>query len=126
MTKTIKEDAPANAAGGGAVAGIGVGPQGEPGADKRRKRIIMAARAKAKCVTEEKHWNSWADWNNEYTDLLKKRNKHLRASEDHKSTPEARERAAKKHKDAIEAVRAHSEHPNRPSSGVMVNRSHRS
>ena len=26
----IKEDAPANAAGSGAVAGLGVGPQGEP------------------------------------------------------------------------------------------------
>ena len=27
----LKEDAPANAAGGGAIAGIGVGPDGEPG-----------------------------------------------------------------------------------------------
>ena len=27
----LKEDAPTNAAGGGAIAGIGVGPDGEPG-----------------------------------------------------------------------------------------------
>lgn len=27
----IKEDAPTNSAGGGAIAGIGVGPDGEPG-----------------------------------------------------------------------------------------------
>lgn len=30
----IEEDAPANAVGGGAVAGLGVGPQGEPGGGK--------------------------------------------------------------------------------------------
>lgn len=29
--KSIKEDAPANSAGGGNIAGIGVGPKGEPG-----------------------------------------------------------------------------------------------
>ena len=28
---SIKEDAPANSAGGGNIAGLGVGPQGEPG-----------------------------------------------------------------------------------------------
>jgi len=32
-----KEDAPVNNAGGGQVAGIGVGPQGEPGIQKKRK-----------------------------------------------------------------------------------------
>jgi len=37
--KKINEDAPANAAGGGNVAGIGVGSNGEPGVDmKKRKR----------------------------------------------------------------------------------------
>ena len=35
----IKEDSavPANAAGGGNIAGIGVGPQGEPGVPKKNK-----------------------------------------------------------------------------------------
>lgn len=40
MTNKIKEDmgaAPTNAVGGGAVAGLGVGPQGEPGVKKRKK-----------------------------------------------------------------------------------------
>ena len=32
-----KEDAPANSAGGGAVAGIGVGPDGEPGVKVKKK-----------------------------------------------------------------------------------------
>tara|TARA_Y100000004_G_scaffold179091_1_gene222324 strand:+ start:1208 stop:1594 length:387 start_codon:yes stop_codon:yes gene_type:complete len=34
----LKEDAPANMAGGGNIAGIGVGPQGEPGIRKKKKR----------------------------------------------------------------------------------------
>jgi hypothetical protein len=38
----INEDAPVNAAGGGAIAGIGVGPDGEPGvspkAHKKHKK----------------------------------------------------------------------------------------
>lgn len=38
---TVKEDVPVNAAGGGAVAGIGVGPQGEPG---RPKELMPMAR----------------------------------------------------------------------------------
>ena len=33
----MDEDAPVNNAGGGQVAGIGVGPQGEPGIQKKRK-----------------------------------------------------------------------------------------
>ena len=42
VCKPIQEDAgamgaPANAVGGGAVAGIGVGPQGEPGIKKKRQ-----------------------------------------------------------------------------------------
>jgi hypothetical protein len=34
---TLNEDAPANAAGGGGVAGIGVGAKGEPGGTRRTK-----------------------------------------------------------------------------------------
>ena len=34
----LKEDAPANMAGGGNIAGLGVGPQGEPGIRKKKKR----------------------------------------------------------------------------------------
>jgi hypothetical protein len=40
-----KEDAPANASGGGAIAGVGVGPEGEPGVmlprKKRKKDAVM-------------------------------------------------------------------------------------
>lgn len=36
--RCLVEDAPANAAGTGAVAGLGVGPQGEPGVALRRRR----------------------------------------------------------------------------------------
>ena len=31
-----KEDAPVNAVGGGQIAGVGVGPQGEPGIKKKK------------------------------------------------------------------------------------------
>jgi hypothetical protein len=51
MKKDIKEDgisgasmvggAPANNAGGGQIAGLGVGPQGEPGVKLRNKKKIM-------------------------------------------------------------------------------------
>ena len=37
LQRAIGEDAPVNNAGGGQVAGIGVGPQGEPGIQKKRK-----------------------------------------------------------------------------------------
>lgn len=46
MKKTdqkIKEDAPTNAVGGGNVAGLGVGPQGEPGVPKKKKKVIPFA-----------------------------------------------------------------------------------
>lgn len=36
-TEDMREDAPANAVGTGAVAGIGVGPQGEPGVNKKKR-----------------------------------------------------------------------------------------
>jgi len=34
---SIKENAPVNAVGGGQIAGVGVGPQGEPGIKKKKK-----------------------------------------------------------------------------------------
>ena len=37
----IGSGAPTNAVGGGAVAGIGVGPQGEPGVKKKKPNPIM-------------------------------------------------------------------------------------
>ena len=37
QVRTLNEEAPANAVGGGHIAGVGVGPQGEPGVDMRRK-----------------------------------------------------------------------------------------
>jgi len=36
VCKPMQEDAPANAVGTGAVAGIGVGSQGEPGVNKKK------------------------------------------------------------------------------------------
>jgi len=41
---SIKEDAPTNSVGGGGVAGVGVGPQGEPGVPKKKKlrSIVMS------------------------------------------------------------------------------------
>ena len=37
----MKEDAPVNSAGGGNIAGIGVGPYGEPGIKKKKKKDIV-------------------------------------------------------------------------------------
>jgi hypothetical protein len=51
----VDEDAAGNSAGGGGVAGLGVGPQGEPGVDlrKRKKQIEqMAAAAKLNEATK--------------------------------------------------------------------------
>lgn len=46
--KSIKEDgvsmvggAPANVVGSGNIAGLGVGPQGEPGVPKKRKKSVV-------------------------------------------------------------------------------------
>ena len=36
FVRKIKEDAPANAAGGGNIAGLGIGPQGEPGVNRSK------------------------------------------------------------------------------------------
>lgn len=46
LTDFLREDAPTNNVGSGAVAGAGVGPQGEPGAyqKKRRKRALTLSR----------------------------------------------------------------------------------
>lgn len=41
LQRAIGEDAPVNAVGGGAVAGLGVGPQGEPGVKLRNKKKVM-------------------------------------------------------------------------------------
>ena len=45
----VEEDAPTNSAGSGAVAGIAVGPDGEPGFDpkKKKKKTLIDARSKA-------------------------------------------------------------------------------
>jgi hypothetical protein len=46
--KSVKEEdagamgAPTNSAGGGAVAGLGVGPQGEPGVKKRKTATFIS------------------------------------------------------------------------------------
>ena len=40
--KRMREDAPVNSVGGGNIAGLGVGPQGEPGVKKRKKVIPFA------------------------------------------------------------------------------------
>ena len=42
----IDEDAPTNSAGSGSVAGLGIGPMGEPGV-KKKKRTLIDARFKA-------------------------------------------------------------------------------
>lgn len=39
--KHMGEEAPTNAVGGGQVAGLGVGPQGEPGVDLKKKGKVM-------------------------------------------------------------------------------------
>ena len=54
VCKPIQEDAgaiggaPTNAVGGGAIAGIGVGPQGEPGVKKKKPNPIMGYMQKRK------------------------------------------------------------------------------
>ena len=41
--KPIQEDAPVNAVGGGQIAGVGVGPQGEPGVTKKKKPMLFSS-----------------------------------------------------------------------------------
>lgn len=38
---SIKEEVPVNVVGGGNVAGLGVGPQGEPGVNLKKKRKVI-------------------------------------------------------------------------------------
>lgn len=38
----LYEDAPTNAAGTGAIAGIGVGPDGEPGVNRKKKNTVLS------------------------------------------------------------------------------------
>ena len=44
---SIGEDAPTNSAGSGSVAGLGVGPMGEPGVKKKKKQPLIDGRSKA-------------------------------------------------------------------------------
>lgn len=59
LMEYLKEDEATNSAGGGAVAGIGVGSQGEPGVDmkKRRKDIINKARQQLSDIDPKKYRN---------------------------------------------------------------------
>ena len=41
IVKPVKEDSPTNAAGTGAIAGLGVGPQGEPGVNMKKKKKVI-------------------------------------------------------------------------------------
>ena len=43
VCKPIQEDAPVNAVGGGQIAGLGVGPQGEPGVTKKKKPMLFSS-----------------------------------------------------------------------------------
>jgi hypothetical protein len=47
----IKEDAPVNSAGGGAIAGIGVGPNGEPGISPKQHKKYKNKNKKKDKVT---------------------------------------------------------------------------
>ena len=44
--KKILEDAPINNVGGGNIAGVGVGPAGEPGIKKKKKKTIVMGNIK--------------------------------------------------------------------------------
>jgi hypothetical protein len=44
----VQEDAPANNVGGGNIAGVGVGPAGEPGIKKKKKKSIVMGMLKRK------------------------------------------------------------------------------
>ncbi len=45
---SMKEDAPVNAVGGGQIAGVGVGPNGEPGVNKKKKTASFISFIKRK------------------------------------------------------------------------------
>ena len=44
--KKILEDAPVNNVGGGNIAGVGIGPAGEPGIKKKKKKTIVMGNIK--------------------------------------------------------------------------------
>ncbi len=48
ICKPIQEDAPVNAVGGGQIAGVGVGAQGEPGVKKKNKTASFISFIKRK------------------------------------------------------------------------------
>ena len=55
----VEEDMPTNAAGRGAVAGIGVGPDGEPGIDpKKRKKKCKDCKCDCHCK-DDLHINNF-------------------------------------------------------------------
>jgi hypothetical protein len=41
VCKPIQEDAPVNAVGGGQIAGVGIGTQGEPGVNPKKKKSVV-------------------------------------------------------------------------------------
>lgn len=43
FVNSMKEDAPVNVVGGGQIAGVGVGPQGEPGVTKKKKPMLFSS-----------------------------------------------------------------------------------
>jgi hypothetical protein len=51
VCKPIQEDAPVNSVGGGQVAALGVGPQGEPGVNKKKKLTPFLAFVRRKTPT---------------------------------------------------------------------------
>ena len=46
VDEKLEEDVACNNAGGGAVAGIGVGPSGEPGVTKAREKAVVMLKAR--------------------------------------------------------------------------------
>jgi hypothetical protein len=57
LINKIDEDAPTNAAGNASVAGIGVGPDGEPGVDKKKKKNPILGTLKRKVQESEDNNN---------------------------------------------------------------------
>jgi len=55
--KEVVEDAPVNNVGGGNIAGVGVGVDGEPGVKKKKKKSIVIGNLKRK-ITENNYDNN--------------------------------------------------------------------
>jgi hypothetical protein len=84
----INEDAPANAVGSGAIAGAGVGPQGEPGRRRGRfgkhETFIVNPNTFLKARMEKRkgaHWRKYLEEDESYNDIreyaFKKPNKSI-------------------------------------------------